>query len=113
LSNSGLQASGWLRSSEEGLALLGVGMAVVAGLAAIAFFGLGLDPLAADGFGIPCVFRAVTGMACPGCGMTRALLLASQWQWSEAWRMNPLLFPLLAACGFGALRTAGRRVSAS
>ncbi len=86
---------------------------LVAGSGAVAYFGLGLDPLADDGFGIPCVFRAVTGIACPGCGMTRALLLASQWQWSEAWRMNPLLFPLLAACGVGAVRTAARRFSAS
>ncbi len=25
------------------------------------------------GFGIPCLFRTVTGLLCPGCGMTHAL----------------------------------------
>ncbi|MCP4036203.1 MAG: DUF2752 domain-containing protein [bacterium] len=73
---------------------------------ALLYFGLGVDLLALEGFGIPCLFRELSGFACPGCGMTRALLLASQQQWLEAWRMNPLLFPLFAfAISAGLLRT--------
>jgi hypothetical protein len=36
-----------------------------------------------------CAFRSVTGLPCPGCGMTRALLLMAQLRLPEAIAMHP------------------------
>lgn len=47
-----------------------------------------------------CPFRAITGLRCPGCGMTRAMLSLAQWQIARAARFNPLCFPLLGAIAF-------------
>jgi hypothetical protein len=51
-------------------------------------------------FGIPtlCPFRAVLGLPCPGCGMTRALVYCAHGDWSAALAFHPLA-PLV----FGAL----------
>ncbi|MFW6158695.1 MAG: DUF2752 domain-containing protein [Planctomycetota bacterium] len=43
-----------------------------------------------------CPFRAITGLRCPGCGMTRAMLSLAQGQVARAAGFNPLCFPLLA-----------------
>lgn len=51
------------------------------------------------GLAIPCPFRAVTGLKCPGCGVTRMCLALLGGDWAVAWRANPvllLLLPLLA-----------------
>ncbi|MCR4830572.1 MAG: DUF2752 domain-containing protein [Pseudobutyrivibrio sp.] len=50
------------------------------------------------GFGIPCVFRSITGLLCPGCGMTHALAATFHGNFSEAMHYNALsltLFPIL------------------
>lgn len=39
-----------------------------------------------------CVFRAVTGAPCPGCGMTRAFCSISHGEFREAWQLNPFSF---------------------
>jgi Protein of unknown function (DUF2752). len=47
--------------------------------------------------GIPCVFHEVTGLYCPGCGMTRAALSAFELDFEQALRFNVLpavLIPL-------------------
>jgi hypothetical protein len=43
----------------------------------------------------------LSGIECPGCGMTRALVLTSQFEWRAALEMNALVFLLL---GFAILR---------
>ena len=43
-------------------------------------------------FFIPCVFRAATGLKCPGCGMQRALHLLLHGQVGDAFVMCPILF---------------------
>ena len=43
-----------------------------------------------------CLFHAVTGAPCPGCGMTRALLAAWQGRWPDSMRQHPLGLPILA-----------------
>lgn len=43
-----------------------------------------------------CLFRALTGLPCPGCGMGHALLFAFQGRWAESLRAHPLGPPLLA-----------------
>ncbi|WP_396615879.1 DUF2752 domain-containing protein [Lysobacter soli] len=48
----------------------------------------------------PCVFHAVTGLHCPGCGLTRMLHALAHGDVARAWSMNPLAMialPLLAA----------------
>lgn len=68
--------------------------------------------------GLPlCAFRAVTGVPCPGCGMTHALVVAFQGRWARSYALHPLALPLLAVwtawLAWGALNAArGRDFSA-
>lgn len=41
---------------------------------------------------LPCVFNKLTGLYCPGCGMTRALHHAIHLNFKEASRFNLLIF---------------------
>ena len=43
-----------------------------------------------------CLFKAVTGLPCPGCGMTRAFLALGRLDLAGACAQNPLVFPLAA-----------------
>ena len=49
------------------------------------------DP-ALHGFYPRCVFHALTGLECPGCGGTRALHQLLHGRFAEAYRLNPMLF---------------------
>lgn len=40
-----------------------------------------------------CMFRSITGIPCPGCGMGRASVLLSQGDFWEAFLINPLAIP--------------------
>lgn len=44
---------------------------------------------------IPCPFHAVTGLLCPGCGVTRMCLALLQLDVVGAWQANPVLLVLL------------------
>lgn len=49
--------------------------------------------------GLPCPFRLVTGLQCPGCGVTTLLLCLLRGDWQGSWAANPFLLatsPLLA-----------------
>ena len=46
-----------------------------------------------------CAFHALTGIPCPGCGMTRAFRAIGHGAFAQAWRLNPFAFPLYVACG--------------
>ena len=65
------------------LLLLSAGILVIA---------LILYMLAKIGYPFPCVFRKTTGLNCPGCGNTRAVLALLRLDLHEMIRMN-LLFP--------------------
>ncbi|MDR2611234.1 MAG: DUF2752 domain-containing protein [Clostridiales Family XIII bacterium] len=41
-----------------------------------------------------CPFRLITGIPCPGCGMTHAFLAAFRFDFADAFRWHPL-FPLV------------------
>ena len=50
--------------------------------------------------GAICLFNAICGIPCPGCGLTRAAVLALQGRFAESFAMHPLLFPALAVLAF-------------
>lgn len=57
-----------------------------------------------SGFFPPCMFRALTGFTCPGCGITRALHQVLHGHFISAFTLNPLFFLLTPFLLFGFLR---------
>ncbi len=43
-----------------------------------------------------CLFKLLTGIPCPGCGITHALLAAFRGQWAASAAYHPLGLPFLA-----------------
>jgi hypothetical protein len=43
-------------------------------------------------WGAYCPMLLVTGLPCPGCGMSRAIFFVLTMQFSRAWAMNPIAF---------------------
>ena len=73
-------------------------LAAVAVLAAVWLLRM-FDPNAAGSPFPPCPFRAITGLFCPGCGITRALHALVHFDLARALAMNAMLvlsLPLLA-----------------
>lgn len=63
----------------------------------------------------PCVFRNLTGLPCPGCGMTRGFVAMGHGRLSEAWGQNalsPLFFVAVCAYVVGFPLCGGRVPSA-
>ena len=48
---------------------------------------------------LPCPFHAVTGLWCPGCGVTRMCLALLRLDVSAAWQANAVLLVLLPLLG--------------
>ena len=73
----------------------------------LAMAGGGLIYFALSSFGweiMPCPLLMVTGLPCPGCGMTRSCLSLLRGDWAEVWRFNPFgpVFAIFwAAVGVG------------
>ena len=44
------------------------------------------------GFYIPCFFHEITGLDCPGCGITRCLFYLVNLNIKDAFLVNPLIF---------------------
>ena len=44
------------------------------------------------GFGIPCVFREITGLKCPGCGISKMFVSLARLDFAAAFRHNPVIF---------------------
>src|SRR5690625_7939498 len=44
---------------------------------------------------IPCIFNKITGLDCPGCGMTRAALSLLDGNIYQAFRWNMLIFMII------------------
>ncbi|MBQ2307105.1 MAG: DUF2752 domain-containing protein [Clostridia bacterium] len=47
------------------------------------------------GLGLPCVFHKITGLYCPGCGVTRMVVDLSRLRFAKAFSDNAVLFVLL------------------
>lgn len=62
------------------------------------------------GFGIPCPFYMLTGLQCPGCGVSRMCLHLLHLDFIGAWQANPAILLLLPLGGWLALRIAIRYV---
>lgn len=78
-----------MTQSERLLRLAGIfGGLLLLGLLYAAFVG-------ATGLGIPCVFRLITGLQCPGCGVSRMCLSLLRLDFHAAWRANPAVMALL------------------
>lgn len=45
--------------------------------------------------GIPCLWKTLFGVTCPGCGLTRAWAMLLRGRWLEAARMNWLIYPVV------------------
>lgn len=52
-------------------------------------------------FGASCPMRILFGIPCPGCGMTRALVLLCQGKVLESVQMHPMALLLILGIGFG------------
>ncbi|MBQ1470886.1 MAG: DUF2752 domain-containing protein [Eubacterium sp.] len=74
--------------------------ALIAVLAVVVFYGILFS------LHITCPIKAVTGISCPGCGMTRAWLSLLHLDPAAAWQFHPLF--LLPALWLGAFLMRGR-----
>ena len=83
--------------------LLQAGLILGIGLAYAVFAGL-------TGLSIPCPFHALTGLLCPGCGVTRMCLALLTLDLSAAWAANPVLLLLLPVLAVLLARQAARYV---
>jgi hypothetical protein len=66
--------------------------------AALLCYGLMVDPT--TGGGIPCLWKTLFGINCPGCGLSRAGALLLHGHLVEAARMNWLVFPVASVFGW-------------
>lgn len=49
---------------------------------------------------IPCFFHKLTGLYCPGCGITRMIISILHFDLYQAFRFNPLIFILVICAIF-------------
>ena len=52
---------------------------------------------------VPCLFRTLTGLVCPGCGMTHACLAFARGDFQSAWQDHPFCFLLIGLAGLWAI----------
>jgi len=69
------------RSDAEGIMLF----AAFTGLLSVSF----ISPSFAEGLMPHCLFRLLTGIPCPGCGMTRTFHMIGHGNFTDAFLMNP------------------------
>lgn len=60
----------------------------LAGVVCIAYYFL----LTFFNVGIPCLFHEITGLLCPGCGITRMILSILHLDFKSAFQYNPVIF---------------------
>ena len=65
---------------------------LLAWLTALLLLGLGYAwAMARLGVGLPCPFYRLTGLLCPGCGVSRLCIALLRGDWAGAWAANPAL----------------------
>ncbi len=65
---------------------------------------------AKTGIGIPCVFRLITGLKCPGCGVSHMALCLLHGDLTGAWSANPVVLCLMPVLLFLLLRVSVRYI---
>jgi hypothetical protein len=92
-----------VRSAESGR-LGSAGTSPASGSAALAAVGataialaFAVSPAQVESGPIVCPFRLVTGLPCPGCGLTRSWVYLAHGDFSEALRANPFGYVTMAA----------------
>jgi hypothetical protein len=58
---------------------------------------LALSPAGIEHGPTICPFRLVTGLPCPGCGLTRSWVYGAHGDWAQSFAAHPFGLPLLAA----------------
>lgn len=53
--------------------------------------------------GVNCLFRRITGLKCPGCGNTRAVLCILHGDWAGSFKQNLMLIPEVTFVGWCAV----------
>ncbi len=69
-------------------------------LIAYSLFAFGLYAWNGTDIMIPCLWTTFTGVNCPGCGLTRALILLFQLDFQGAWNMNPMIYIVAPALSY-------------
>lgn len=64
---------------------------IACGAFAVLVTGLMFTPEAPPGLSV-CVFHSMTGLPCPGCGLTRSFCAIAHLRWGDAWNFNPFGF---------------------
>lgn len=57
----------------------------------------GLKSFTAIDICLPCLWKALFGVSCPGCGLTSAFIQLVRFSPVGAWQANPLIFVVLPA----------------
>ena len=65
---------------------------IIAGVACYYFIGFILYIFAEIDILIPCIWKTIFNVRCPGCGLTRALINLLSFDIAGAWDSNPLIF---------------------
>jgi len=86
-----------LRAPETLLRTIVLGLGVAWVIGAVGHAALGWDPEAWQAWLPSCLFRTATGFPCPGCGMTRAVLLLMQLRVGAALGAHPAAPVVVAA----------------
>lgn len=80
------------------------------GLPALVLYALAVDPHSGAG-GLPCLWKTVSGVNCPGCGLSRAAALLIRGFPAEAVAMNLLIAPLVIVILFSFARQINTELS--
>lgn len=59
-----------------------------------------------------CIFKAATGVPCPGCGITRGVVAILRGDFARAWRRNPASFAVVLFFAHAAALAAGESLGA-
>ena len=78
-----------------------IGWGAAAALLAFTAYVYFSDPFSGEGSVTLCTFHAITGLDCPGCGMTRAAWLLMHGHPIESLKQNPFLFMVIIAAYMG------------
>jgi hypothetical protein len=65
---------------------------ILAAFSGLTLFASALVPAGAFPALIPCPFKMLTGLPCPGCGLTHAFCSISHGNFAQAWLDNPFGF---------------------